>query len=213
MNLADHLGPSVDVERFPELAQKPPPNFGKRADARNKKAIAKAVESAGPLFAEHAVAEVRLTNAAEERERWRVAQVSKADQSPFYSPFMRSLQWLVLSAIETFAKPHCGDGWEGLRQYIRKTYPMPDYGYTVWADILCRCRRVVYSWRRSETGGRIQLEEDGAFQLAEPVITADEFRLGYWIPIGEQPPSPTEEHDEAMYREFVARLQNQGRAS
>ncbi len=154
---------------------------------------------------------MQLTTAAQERERWRVNQVSKADQSPFYSPFMRSLQWLVLSAMETFAKPHCGDGWEGLRQYIRKTYPMPDYGYMVWADVLCRCRRMVYSWRRSEVGGRIKLEEDGAFQLAEPAITADEFRLRFWIPIGEQPPSPTAEQDEAMYREFVARLQNQGK--
>lgn len=204
MNFADLLGTTVDLEKFPELAPRKAPDFKKLAASKNKKALAKAKESAGPLFAEQVEADIELTTPEQEAWKWHVQQVTRADMSEHYGRFAKNLVWFQLWAIECFASRHLGDSFDGVKGYIRKTYPMPDYSPHVWKEILVRGRKIVYSFTVTDhpDGKRTLAPKD--FVEVEPVTTAAEFDARFYLPTHE--PEPTCVEHEAIHAQFVELL-------
>lgn len=109
----------------------------RKAAAHNAKLAAE-----HPLFVDQLKAEGAFTDARREYWRWRGVNTDgtktvewKYDILPV-NPATKGLMWVELQAIERVAADLLGEHFAGMLAYVRKTYPMPDYGKSVWHDIL-----------------------------------------------------------------------------
>lgn len=167
------------------------PDFTKRMVRRNKYMVSKARESAGPLFADHAEAEVQLTNATSEYWRWRHGLASGAGWMGPTCPIGKALQWIRLAAIEHHSRQLIRDDsvWGLVKTKIRQTYPMPSYGPSVWMGILdgshpISMRVWVVDDQKTSTGKRIE-EELFPSSGSAPLMTREEFDRLFRIPAPE----------------------------
>lgn len=184
------------------------PDFAREAERLNKKAVARAVKSAGPLFAEHAAAETPRLTPTDAYWRWRrqLAQWG-ADPCACFSPMGKALGWLRLAAIEAHVRGLVRDDalFDRLRANVRTTYPMPEYGPDVWFGALTgRDRIQLRVWAVDEPDGRRRIErEEWPAPGGPPPMTREEFDRLFAIP---EPEHTDGGPDAELHARFVTRL-------
>lgn len=65
----------------------------------------------------------------------------------------RGIMWLEIATIERYAVDQFGELGRAAAEYARRTYPMPDYGRSVWHDWLTGRKLVPMRHERVELGG------------------------------------------------------------
>lgn len=124
------------MPRKPKLT----PEEKRRKHERKAKALNAAEAKAhGPLFAHLAP-----THTAEDAYwRHRFQKAGAAETFTMTDRANRGLAWIELAAIERFARTlFPAEVVEPAIEYVRKTYPMPDYGRNVWGNFLAGQNRV-----------------------------------------------------------------------
>jgi hypothetical protein len=202
------MTPQEELER----ARNRVPDFERDATRLNKKAVAKARKQAGPLFADHAEADTQQMDARAAYWRWRFGIAAAAGHMLPYQPIGKALQWIRLAAIEAHARALMGDDetWAFLRDHVRRVYPMPEYGPTVWQEILEGTRPVQFNFRRVELeGGKVRVDSDQwPAAGAAPLMTRDDFQARFVIPTPERTDGGP---DAEVHARFVAILEARGK--
>lgn len=137
-------------------------------DRRKHERKAKAMNAAeakafGPLFAE--MAPVHTADDAYWRNRFQKAHSVETHTASDRAN--RGLMWIELTAIERFARSlFPAEVVEPAIEYCRKTYPMPDYGRSVWSDFLEGRKRIAVKLHAEPDPaipGRVKIVEDVVF--------------------------------------------------
>lgn len=115
----------------------------RRAEATNAKARAEA-----GMFAD-VPGEVPTVTADDMWRRWRMNKAMAAENvASVIGQAADGLLWVKLQAIERWAIELLGERLAAeLIEHVRKVYPMPSYGPSVWANLLSGNYEVVYRYR------------------------------------------------------------------
>lgn len=147
--------------------------------ARKAAKITAKDKAAAGLFADY----VEETTAA--HVYWK-GRFDKAARFNWYNPAGAAetgMEWVRLHAIERLAVTLLGAAVAGeVIAYVRRTYPMPDYGLFVWSELLTGLKSVTLRMRAEpnptpETPHRVRMVVEHAFPPAgwAPPLTRDQF--------------------------------------
>lgn len=136
-----------------------------------------------PLFVSQLAAEGAFTTEDAEYWRWRKQKAGGTydgkwkTEYRFGNPAVNGLAWIEVQAIERLAFRLLGPVAGKLAEYIRRTYPMPDFGRAMWIERLTTVKVTPFAYDRTEVAGRITLTVTDSFPPTDwmPLITREQF--------------------------------------
>lgn len=171
-----------------------------------------------PLFVDQLQAEGAFTTPQAEYWHWRKNKAGSYDGGWKYNHAFGDratcgLAWIEVQAIERFAQAFIDPAhFADLVAYVRHTYPMPDYGRMVWAELLTRGTPRVYRWELRFDPARINPNNsDGRYMVpaagwlaegAPPPLTREQFDAAF----PKEPPPPAPLDDGGLYERLTQAL-------
>lgn len=172
-----------------EHAENRIPDFARRAELHNRRVVGKARKSAGPLFADLAEAETRTQSATDKYWEWRIGAAKNGGWMNPHIGIGKALEWVRLAAIEHHASTLMdAETFALVRAFVRRVYPMPDYGPMSWADALTGKHSIPYRLHTEPMPNglnRIVRTDTFPAEGQPPLMTREEFDALFAIPTPE----------------------------